>query len=135
MAAEKGSAFLLKIGDGGQPGAYTTVAGMRTTQLAINAEPVVVTHKGSGGWRELLPEAGVRSVSIAGSGVFTGSAAEGRLKQKALAGSAENFEVAFESGERVRGAFLITRLDYGGDFNGERTYTLALESSGPVTVL
>lgn len=132
MAAEKGSAFLLKIGDGS---AYATVAGMRTTQLAINAEPIVVTHKGSNGWRELLPEAGVRSVSIAGSGVFTGSDAEARLKQKALAGSAEDFEVVFESGERVQGRFLITRLDYGGDFNGERTYTLALESTGPVAVL
>ncbi|HEY4548025.1 MAG TPA: phage major tail protein, TP901-1 family [Pedomonas sp.] len=135
MAAEKGSAFLLKIGDGGMPVAYTTVAGMRTTQLAINAEPVVVTHKGSGGWRELLPSAGVRSVSIAGSGVFTGSGAEARLKQQALAGNAESFEVVFESGETVRGTFLITRLDYGGDFNGERTYTLALESTGAVTVL
>lgn len=135
MAAEKGSAFLLKIGDGGQPATYTTVAGMRTTQLAINAEPIVVTHKGSNGWRELLPSAGVRAVSIAGSGVFTGSDAEARLKQQALAGAAESFEVVFESGERVRGTFLITRLDYGGDFNGERTYTLALESSGPVTVL
>lgn len=135
MAAEKGSAFLLKIGDGGMPVSYTTVAGMRTTQLAINAEPVVVTHKGSGGWRELLPSAGVRSVSIAGSGVFTGSGAEARLKQQALAGNAESFEVAFESGEKVRGTFLITRLDYGGDFNGERTYTLALESTGAVTVL
>ncbi|MGK2284716.1 phage major tail protein, TP901-1 family [Pedomonas sp. V897] len=135
MAAEKGSAFLLRISNGGSPVTYTTVAGMRTTQLAINAEGVVVTHKGSGGWREMLPEAGVRSVSIAGSGVFTGSAAEARLKQKALAGAADDFEVVFESGEAMRGAFLITRLDYGGDFNGERTYTLALESTGPVTVL
>jgi predicted secreted protein len=40
--------------------------------------------------------------------------------------------VAFESGETVTGRFLLTRLDYAGDFNGERTYTLALESSGPV---
>lgn len=135
MAAEKGSAFLLRISNGGSPVTYTTVAGMRTTQLAINAEGVVVTHKGSGGWREMLPEAGVRSVSIAGSGVFTGSAAEARLKQKALAGAADDFEVVFESGEAMRGTFLITRLDYGGDFNGERTYTLALESTGPVTVL
>jgi len=32
----------------------------------------------------------------------------------------------------MRGTFLITRLDYAGDFNGERNYTLALESSGHV---
>lgn len=135
MAIEKGSAFLLKIGDGGDPVGYATIAGLRTTQLAINAEPVVITHKGSGGWRELLSSAGVRSLSISGAGVFTGSPAETRLKQQALAGTLDDFEAVFEGGERVRGKFLVTRLDYAGDFNGERQYTLALESSGAVTLL
>ncbi len=54
MAIEKGSAFLLKIGDGAEPPAFATMAGLRTTQLSINGETVVVTSKDSGGWRELL---------------------------------------------------------------------------------
>ena len=132
MAMEKGSAFLLKVGDGGAPPVFTTVAGLRTTQLAINADSVVVTNQGSGGWRELLGGAGVRSVSISGSGVFTGSAAETRLKANALAGTIDDYRVSFESGETLTARFLITKLDYAGDFNGERTYTLALESSGAV---
>lgn len=134
MAAEKGSAFLLKVGDGAEPVTYATIAGLRTTQLAINAETVVVTNKGSGGWRELLSGAGVRSVSLSGAGVFTGSAAEARVKASALAGTLDAYEVSFESGERLRGQFLLTRLDYAGDFNSERTYTLALESSGVVEI-
>ena len=132
MAMEKGSAFLLKVGDGGAPLVFTTVAGLRTTQLAINADTVVVTNQGSGGWRELLGGAGVRSVSITGSGVFTGSAAETRLKANALAGTIDDYRVSFESGDTMTARFLITKLDYAGDFNGERTYTLALESSGAV---
>jgi TP901-1 family phage major tail protein len=132
MAAEKGSAFLLKVGDGAVSPTYATVAGLRTTQLSINGEAVVITNKASGGWRELLSGAGVRSVSVAGSGVFTGSAAETRLKSNALAGLIDEYELSFESGERLRGRFLMTRLDYAGDFNGERSYTLALESSGAV---
>ena len=132
MAAEKGSAFLLKVGDGTATPAYTTIAGLRTTQLAINAETVVITNKGSGGWRELLSGAGVRSVSLSGSGVFTGSAAEARIKANALAGVIDDYRVSFESGDTVTAKFLITRLDYAGDFNGERTYTMALESSGAV---
>lgn len=135
MSAEKGSAFLLKIGDGAAPPAYATVAGLRTTQLSVNGEVVNVTTKDSGGWRELLSGAGVRSVSVAGSGIFTGSAAEGRLKSNALSGLIDDYELSFESGERMRGRFLVTRLDYAGDYNGERTYTLALESSGEVTAL
>jgi TP901-1 family phage major tail protein len=135
MAAEKGSAFLLKVGDGGDPPVYSTVAGMRTTQLSINGEPVVITNKDSGGWRELLTGAGVRSVSVSGAGIFTGSVAETRLKNNALAGSLDDYELSFESGERMQGEFLIARLDYAGDFNGERNYTLALESSGQVVSL
>jgi len=135
VSAQKGSAFLLKVGDGGTPLAYATVAGLRTTQMSVNGEAVNVTSKDSGGWRELLSGAGVRSVSVAGSGIFTGSAAEVRLKGNALAGVIDDYELSFEAGERMRGRFLVTRLDYAGDFNGERTYTLSLESSGAVAAL
>jgi TP901-1 family phage major tail protein len=132
MAVEKGSAFLLKVGDGASPPAFATVAGLRTTQLSINGEMVAITSKDLGGWRELLTGAGVRSVSVSGAGVFTGSAAEARLKASALAGMLDDYRLSFEGGESMTGRFLVTRLDYAGDFNGERSYTLSLESSGAV---
>ena len=135
MSAEKGSAFLLKVGDGGVPPVFATVAGLRTTQLSVNGEAVNVTSKDSGGWRELLSGAGVRSVSVAGSGIFTGSTAEAQLRGLALGGALADYELSFESGERMRGRFLVSRLEYAGDFNGERSYTLALESSGEVVAL
>lgn len=135
MGVEKGSAFLLKVADGGDPVAYATMAGLRTTQLSVNGEAVNVTSKDSGGWRELLSGAGVRSVSVSGAGIFTGSAAETRLRSHALGGVLDDYELSFESGERMRGRFLVTRLDYAGDYNGERSYTLNLESSGPVVSL
>ena len=72
MTAEKGSAFLLKIGDGATPPVYATVAGLRTTQMSVNGEIVNITSKDSGGWRELLSGAGTRSVSVSGNGIFTG---------------------------------------------------------------
>jgi len=132
MAVERGSAFLLKVGDGAAVPAFATVAGLRTTQLSINGEAVVVTSKDSGGWRQLLSGAGVRSVSVSGAGVFTGSAAEARIKGNALSGTIDDYRLSFESGDSMTGRFLVTRLDYAGDFNGERSYTLSLESSGPV---
>jgi len=135
MVAEKGSAFLLKVGNGGAPPVFTTVAGMRTTQMSVNGEAVNVTSKDSGGWRQLLSGAGIRSVSVAASGIFTGSAAELRVKANALAGEIDDYELSFESGERLSGRFLVTRLDYSGDYNGERNYALSLESSGPVVPL
>jgi len=132
MAAEKGSAFLLKIGDGASPITYSTIAGLRTTQMSINGEPVAITSKDSGGWRQLLSGAGVRSVSVSGAGVFTGSDAELRIKNHALGGVIDSYELSFEGGERMQGAFLVTRLDDSADYNGERSYRLSRESSGAV---
>ncbi|MDP3676248.1 MAG: phage major tail protein, TP901-1 family [Novosphingobium sp.] len=132
MTAQKGSAFLLKVGDGATPPAYRTVAGLRTTQMSINGDTVVVTHKESGGWRDLLSGAGVRSVSVSASGIFLGSAAEASIRANALAGLVDAYELSFEGGEKLRGRFLVQRLDYAGDFNGERNYSVVLESSGAV---
>lgn len=135
MAAERGSAFLLKLGNGSPTPTYATVAGLKTTQLTVNGDAVAITNKDSGGWRELLSGAGVRSVSVAASGIFTGSAAEVQVRSLALEGGLAPYELSFESGERMQGQFLVTRLEYAGDFNGERNYTLALESSGAVVSL
>jgi len=132
MTAQKGSAFLLKISDGASTPSYQTVAGLRTTQMSINGDTVVVTHKGSGGWRELLSGAGSRSVSVSAAGIFLGSVAEASVRSHALAGTIDEYELSFEGGEKLRGRFLVQRLDYSGDFNGERNYTLQLESSGAV---
>lgn len=132
MTAQKGSAFLLKISDGATPPAYQTVAGLRTTQMSINGDAVVVTHKQSGGWRDLLSGAGSRSVSVSAAGIFLGSEAENAVRANALSGTIADYELSFEDGARMRGKFLVQRLDYAGDFNGERNYTMQLESSGPV---
>ncbi len=132
MPAQNGSAFLLKIGDGGSPVTYETVAGLRTTQMSINGDTVVITHKQSGGWRDLLSGAGTRSVSVSAAGIFLGSAAESAIRAHALAGTIDDYELSFDDGERLRGRFIVQRLDYSGDFNGERNYTLQLESSGAV---
>lgn len=132
MPAQSGAAFLLKITNGATPPIYQTIAGLRTTQMSINGDTVVVTHKQSGGWRDLLSGAGTRSVSVSAAGIFLGSTAENTVRSRALDGTLDDYELSFEDGAKLRGRFLVQRLDYAGDFNGERSYTLQLESSGPV---
>jgi TP901-1 family phage major tail protein len=132
MAAQSGAAFLLKISDGAATPTYQTVAGLRTTQMTVSGELVVVTSKNSGGWRDLLSGAGARSVSVSAAGIFLGSAAEIRMRNNALGGAIDDYQLSFEDGARMTGRFLVQKLEYAGDFNGERTYTVQLESSGPV---
>ncbi len=132
MTAQKGSAFLLKISNGAAPAVYQTVAGLRTTQMSIAGDAVVITSKDSVGWRELLSGAGVRSVSVSAAGIFLGSAAEAQVRANAMNGTLDDYELSFEGGEKLHGSFLVQKLDYSGDFNGERNYTLSLESSGAI---
>src|SRR3546814_2161691 len=80
--------------------------------MSINGDTVVVTHKQSGGWRELLSGAGTRSVSVSAAGIFLGSNAETAIRTHALAGTIENYELSFEDGARMQGRFLVQRLDY-----------------------
>lgn len=71
--AQQGRAFLLQVGDGDPGGTgelFTTVAGLRSTSLSLNNETVDVTTKDSAPWRELLANAGIRSMQVQGSGVF-----------------------------------------------------------------
>ena len=132
MTAEQGRAFLVKIGDGADPEVFTTIGGMRSTSISINSDSVDITNKTSQGWREVLTGAGIRSVVVSGSGVFTNSAAEQTVQQKVLSASVDNYEIVFESGDKFTGAFQVTRLDYTGDFNGERSYSLNMASSGQI---
>ncbi|PLK27413.1 phage major tail protein, TP901-1 family [Novosphingobium sp. TH158] len=132
MSAQKGAAFLLKISDGATPPVYRTVAGLRTTQMSITGDTVVITSRDSGGWRELLSGAGIRQVSVSAAGIFLGSEAENQIRGHVLAGTIDDYELSFEDGARMRGRFLVQRLDYSGDYNGERNYSLVLESSGEV---
>lgn len=132
MSAQKGAAFLLKISDGATPPIYNTVAGLRTTQMSITGDTVVITNQNSGGWRELLSGAGIRQVSVNAAGIFLGSAAEDQVRAHVLAGTIADYELSFEDGAKMRGRFLVQRLDYSGDYNGERNYSLVLESSGEV---
>lgn len=133
MAAEKGRAFVLKIGDGATTEIYSTIGGMRATSLSINNELVDVTNKSSGGWREILGGAGTRAIAVSGSGVFTDSAAEAAFRGKVLTAAVSNYEIVFESGDRFRGPFFAASLEFAGDHNGERTYSLRLESAGAVS--
>ncbi|HYF21854.1 MAG TPA: phage major tail protein, TP901-1 family, partial [Caulobacteraceae bacterium] len=55
MAAQRGKDMLLKIGDGADPQAFTTVAGLRARTISLNARTVDATDSDSAGrWRELL---------------------------------------------------------------------------------
>src|ERR671916_1768356 len=129
MPAQKGKDLLLKIDDGAA--GFVTVAGLRTRQLAFNAETVDVTHSESAGrWRELLAGAGVRRAGVTDSGVFKDEASDARLRQVFFDGDVRTYQVIVPDFGRIEGPFQIAALEYRGDHAGEVSFEMALESAG-----
>ena len=133
MAAQKGSAMLMKVGNGGSPETFTTIGGLRSTSLTINNESVDVTNKDSSNNRTMLAAAGVQSISVSGSGVFTDAASETTIKTNVLADTIDNYQFLVPDFGTFTGGFQVTSVEYAGEFNGEVTYSMSFESSGSIT--
>ena len=133
MAAQAGKDLLLKIGDGALPESFTTMAGLRTKALSLNARNVDVTHADSPGrWRELIG-AGVRSASVTGAGIFVDSAADALVRGVFFDQAKHNWRLIIPDFGVIEGAFLITALEYAGRHDGEATYSLSLASAGALS--
>lgn len=130
MAVQAGKDLLVKV-DMSTDGNFETIAGLRATRISFNAEAVDVTAlDSSGGWRELLAGAGVRSAAISGSGVFRDEATDERARQLLFDGLTPDFQVIIPDFGTVQGPFQVTSLEYAGQLNGEATYELSLASAG-----
>jgi len=138
MPAGKGSSFLLKDNSTGTP---ATIGGLRSTSMTINGEAVDITTKDSNAFissgndkaRDLLQGGGVRSMTLSASGVFTDSSTENILRGFAFDGAIQNYDLIFSDGSKISGAFLVTSYERAGEFNGEETYSVTLESSNTIT--
>lgn len=131
MAVQSGRDLLIKIDLTGD-GSFSTLAGLRTTRLTFNADTVEVTSLDSGGWRELLAGAGVRSAAISGAGVFRDAATDARARAIFFAGDTPAFQVIVPDFGVMEGPFQITALEYAGAHDGEASYSLSLASAGPL---
>jgi TP901-1 family phage major tail protein len=137
MAAQKGSAMLLKIGADNTASAasdtYTTIGGLRTTSITQNEEAVDVTTIDDAGIRKLLANGGIQSVTISGSGVFTDAASETTLESAFAASDFHNFQILIPDFGTYTGEFMVASLAFNGEYNGTVQYDVTLESSGTVT--
>lgn len=133
MAAQKGKDLLLKVDSTGA-GAYTTVAGLRSRTISVNAESVDITHSESAGqWRELLAGAGAKSARVTGSGVFKDAASDALVRDYMFNGTIRNWQIVVPDFGTIEGPFHIASLEFSGRHDGEVAFDLTLESAGALT--
>lgn len=133
MAVQNGRDLLIKMDMTGD-GRFETIAGLRATRIAFNAETVDVTSiESEGRWRELLGGAGMRSATISGSGVFRDGTTDERARQVFFDGEVPKFQVVVPDFGTIEGPFQITSLEYSGSYNGEATYEISMASAGVIS--
>ncbi|MCB1713001.1 MAG: phage major tail protein, TP901-1 family [Candidatus Riesia sp.] len=137
MTAQLGRSVLLKVETSPGGGTFATVGGQRSTGLTINNEIVDVTNKDDAGVRTLLAGAGVNSMSTTISGVFEDDSNMQLVRDSAQANTHLNYQIVFpgsSNAQTFEGAFAIASLEESGEYNGEVTYSITLESAGTITV-
>jgi len=133
MTAQNGKDLLIKIDMTGD-GLFETAAGLRATRISFNAETVDVTSLDStGGWREVLGGAGVKSASISGSGVFKDETTDERVREIFFSSATPDFQVIVPDFGTIEGPFLVSSIEYSGNYDGEATYEMSLTSAGEIT--
>ena len=134
MAGQKGRDVLIKIGDGGAPESFSTVAGVRAKTISLNAKSVDGTSgESTNAWRELIAGAGVKSASVSGAGVFKDASSDALIQQHFFAQSVCNFQLVIPDFGVLEGPFLIEALDYSGDHDGEAAFAITLASAGALS--
>lgn len=133
MAAKGGKDFLLKVET--TTDVFQTVGGLRATSFTKNAEAIDATNHGSNQNREILNFAGIKSMSISGSGIFTDDANLATIEDAHDSQELKRFQVVdADDGRTYTAYFKITTFERSGDYNNEQSYSISLESSGAVTV-
>lgn len=112
---------------------FNCIGGIKSHSFALNNEAIDITNYKSGEWRELLDKAGIRSVDLSGSGVFTDALNEQFMQDRAFDGKLVNFHVVDdETGDFFFGLFKVTSQELSGEHAGEKSWTTAISSSGVI---
>ena len=121
-------------GTGTSQETFQNIGAIRSKTFSAQAEEIDITNQDSGEWKSTLDQAGIRSVTLSGDGVFKDDSTFAKVRQYFLAQSIKNWRLVVSSaGSYWQGAFKITSLEQAGDYNAEQTYSVSLGSSGAVS--
>lgn len=133
MPEQCGKDFLLQRDTGGST--FVTLGGLRTKSFSINNEMIEVTNHGSSQEREILDGCGIKSMSVSGSGVYDGDADTLQaLETAVLSGILQTLRLIDVTGRTYTSKFKVVTFERASEYNAEATYSISIESSGPITI-
>lgn len=134
MAGQRGRDVVVRIGDGGSPEAFAVVAGIRARTIALSTRLMeATTSQSPQAWRELIAGAAAKRIEVAGSGAFKDAASDALLRTAFFAGEAPRLQLEVADFGVLEGPFAIAELNYGGEHDGEATFSVRLASAGAIS--
>ena len=131
--AYKGRSGTMQISSNGGS-TFTTIGGVRTTNVTVNNNPVDITNVSSGGFQELLPDGGIQSVEISIDGVVASDAAFKTFQATADDRTLVWYKFSFGAAGTILSKFAVRSLQLGAPHDGAQTFSATLSSSGTVTI-
>lgn len=114
---------------------FKTIGGLRTSSFSGTFDDVEVSNHGSNQWKTLKSGAGMRQVSVSGSGVYTNAANYRAMEQSAFQNALVSLAFLDVDGGRVYSAsFKINSLEASGEYDGEASFSMSANSSGSVSI-
>lgn len=114
---------------------FRTLGGLRSASFSFSSEAVDVTNVDSNEWKSMLDNAGVRSASVSGSGVYTSEAVFKEFRTDFLNNALTCILLLdAKTKELFEGCFKISELEVSGSYDAEGEYSMSAESAGPVTI-
>lgn len=133
MVASTGRTALIKLDNTGG-GSFQTVGGVRTKTLKVNSETVDVTDSDSTNqFRELLANAGVKSVEISGNGVHKDDTYINKALDYCRLGTIVDWQWIHPAIGTFQGKFQVTDFELGAEYNGAVSFSFTLASAGDIT--
>ena len=134
MAGQKGRDLLIKISNGEDPETYTTIAGIRSSSIELNARAIDATSADSlDGWREYISGVSLKSARVRGRGIFKDTESDERMRNAFFSGELTNWQLVIPGLGVLTGAMHIAELLWGGDFDEAATFSVELHSAGPMS--
>lgn len=133
MAKQKGSDMLLKLDTTGS-GNFVTIGGIQNARMALRSGDAEVTNQGSPNkFRELLEGAGIKALTVSGSGTFDHAAPQSTVRSVAFAGTHREWQIIVPGEGTYEGLFQITQYERVGEHTRDVTFDITLESAGDIT--
>jgi TP901-1 family phage major tail protein len=132
MADIPGKDVTLFIEDSPGAGTFTKIAKATVHRLTIANSEIEVSHKDSGGFRDLFPEGAIKSAQMTMSVLYDASATQATIFTTAMSTTnpAATFQFKDGSGKRLVGEFQLSNVELGGETEGFAGADVTMSSNG-----